>query len=95
MNLNKERSIAMRLNLDNKLFWRRFPIFAPVRCQVQFTEAANILFRIGDYHQLSPHGYPLTRYRAFTDGVNGEITPGSQFGTWMMDTPETFSEVGN
>ena len=59
----------------------------------EFTEAANILFRIGDYHQLSPHGYPLTRYRAFTDGVNGEITPGSQFGTWMMDTPETFSEV--
>ena len=24
----------------------------------EFTEAANILFRIGDYHQLSPHGYP-------------------------------------
>ena len=59
----------------------------------EFTEAANILFRIGDYHQLSPHGYPLTRYRAFTDGVNGEITPGSQFGPWMMDTSETFSAV--
>ena len=58
-----------------------------------FTEAANILFRIGDYHQLSPHGYPLTRFRAFTDGVNGEITPGSQFGPWIMDTPETFSSV--
>ena len=59
----------------------------------EFTEAANILFRIGDYHQLSPHGCPLTRYRAFTDGVNGEITPGSQFGPWMMDTSETFSAV--
>ena len=59
----------------------------------EFTEAANILFRIGDYHQLSPHGYPLTRYRAFTDGVNGEISPGSQFGPWMMDTSETFSAV--
>ena len=58
-----------------------------------FTEAANILFRIGDYHQLSPHGYPLSRFRAFIKGVRRQLPPGSQVGSWTMDTEETFSQV--
>jgi hypothetical protein len=58
-----------------------------------YTEAANILFRIGDYHQLSPHGYPLNRFRAFIKGVRSELPVGSQVGPWTMDTEETFSQV--
>ena len=58
-----------------------------------FTEAANILFRIGYYHQLSPHNSPLKRYPAFIAGVRQEVPPGSQVGPWTMDTHETFSKV--
>lgn len=58
-----------------------------------FTEAANILFRIGDYHTLSPHNYPLKRYRAFISGVQRELPPGSTVGPWTMDTDETFSRL--
>lgn len=85
-----------RNNQENAADWRagRFLGWLMARGALtveEYTEAANLLFRIGDFHQASPHGYPLERYRAFTAGVGREILTTGVVGPWHVDTVETFS----
>ena len=56
-----------------------------------YTDAANLFFRIGDFHYQSPHAMPSTRFRAFIAGVRAEVQPELVVRRWTMDTSETFS----
>ena len=56
-----------------------------------YTDAANLFFRIGDFHHQSPHAMPSTRFQAFIAGVRSEVPPELAVRRWTMDTSETFS----
>jgi hypothetical protein len=57
------------------------------------TQAANLMFEIGDYELITPghHGYPKERFIALTEGLATQVRPGEQLGDWRMDTRESFS----
>ena len=58
-----------------------------------FSQAANLMFEIGDYELITPghHGYPKERFIALTEGLATQVQPGERLGDWRMDTRESFS----